>query len=85
MEDHHYFKDPAPGEKVLRYDVIVPNVWDYTTSEYASKIVSHQNRVGGFAKESKVQSVEQHFAPHNVHWRTQTQYWDEYDNQNAWR
>jgi hypothetical protein len=85
MEDHHYFENPAPEEKVLRYDAIVPNVWDYTMSEYASVLASHHNRVGGFAKESKRQSVEEHFAPHRVHWRTQTQYWEDYDKQDAWR
>ena len=59
MEDHHYFENPAPEEKVLRYDAIVPNVWDYTMSEYASVLASHHNRVGGFAKESKRQLVEE--------------------------
>jgi len=85
MEEHHYFEDPASGEQVLRYDAIVPNVWDYTMSEYASVLASHHNRVGGFAKESKRQLVEEHFAPHEVHWRTQTQYWEDYDKQDAWR
>lgn len=85
MQDHHYFQDPAVDEAVLRYDVIVDNVWDYTFSEYSRKMVPHQNRVGGFAKESKTQLVEEHFKPYKVYWRTQKQYWDEYDNQNAWR
>lgn len=85
MEDFHYFKNPAPDEQVLRFDVIVPNVWDYLMDPYATKIVDYQNRIGGFAKESKISSVEENFAPHKVYWRTQHQYWEEYNNENAWR
>ena len=61
---------------VLRFDVIVPNVWDYLMSDHVSTIASYQNRVGGFAKESKVKLIEEHFFPYKVQWQTSSQYFD---------
>jgi len=86
MQDIDYGESPALGEKVLRYDVIVPNVWDWATSQYGSTIDSHESRIAGWAKESRIEEIENEFAPSKVHWRTQKEYWYDYDNkQNAWK